>query len=513
VFGDSTITLKPLGKSLESVELDAKNIDFQLVTLAGSETPLRVAVGKTKVRVFLPSPLAADQKAEIRFRYSAKPDKGIYFVSPLKSRNKVIRPAQIWTQGEAEETSHWLPSYDFPDDKATTEKIITVQADETVIGNGELRSNTLNKNGTRTFHYSMGEPHSLYLTSFVIGKYDQISDSYRDIPLRYFVYPGQNKKAMQTFRKTKEIMKVFEETTGLKYPFKKYDQTIVARFPFGGMENITATTYSDSEILSVRNKTGRQNALNLVAHELAHSWFGNLVTCRNWAELWTNESFATFMEAVYRERVNGRADYLRKIREDASQYFGYSAASESSKHGLFNTTADPNNDVTMFDPVTYNKGSAIVHTLREELGDKVFWKAVNTYLVRFSYSNVETNDLKTVFEDVSKRDLDWFFEQWVYRIGHPEVSVTNTFDQRTGNLTIEFTQAPVNSENSADLYTLPLEIYVSTSQKAFNRKIILKKRVESFVIPTKIRPQKIEFDRNYKIPIMSLSQARLKTVK
>lgn len=187
----------------------------------------------------------------IRFKYSVKPSKGVYFVDADTEDGKVIRAAQIWTQGEPEEAHHWFPSYDFPDDKATSEQFITTEKGETAIGNGELIETIENADGTKTFHYKMPIPYSTYLTSFVVGTYTKVSDSHKNIPLGFYMYPGSEAIAQKAYGKTKDMMRVFEGLTGVDFPYNKYDQTIVANFNFGGMENMTATTMADTEIFSM----------------------------------------------------------------------------------------------------------------------------------------------------------------------------------------------------------------------------------------------------------------------
>lgn len=509
VFGEATVTFKPLADGLAKLELDARAIKFSSVLDAKSGKTLKYSYDSKTIAVELPKALDVSEEFAVKFKYSAVPKKGIYFVPALMRSGKEVRSAQIWTQGEAEETRYWLPSYDFPDDKATTEQFITVPDGETAIGNGRLIESKLNRNKTRTFHYKTDFEHSIYLTSFVIGKYLKVSDTYGDVPLGYYVYPGQEALAKKAFAKTKDMMRVFEEVTEIKYPFNKYDQIIAARFPFGGMENITATTLADTEIQAAGTPFGQGNVDDLVAHELAHSWFGNMVTCRNWAELWLNESFASYMEAVYRERSKGRSDYLRKINEDANMYFSYSSVSELARHGLFNTTADPENDETMFDPVTYNKGSAILHTLREEIGDEAFWSGVRSYLKANAFKNVETGDLKKAFEISSGRDLGWFFDQWMYRTGHPEIGVEQTFDKETGEFALEFVQTAAKSDKPLNLYVLPLEILVRTSQKTFREKIVLKERSQRITIQTVLKPERVEIDPEHKIPLKDLNMPPL----
>ncbi len=513
VYGDATVVLKPIADGLKVVELDARDIKFTSVEREDTREALEYSYDKRKIRISFARPLSPDEAVPIRFLYSARPKKGIYFVKRSREGGRKIHSAQIWTQGEAEETRHWLPSYDFPDDKATTELIITVAKNETVIGNGELVSDTQNKNGTRTLHFKMSIPHSLYLASFVVGEYVKIEDKYRDIPLGYYVYPSNPEIAGKAFSRTKDMMKVFEGLTGIEYPYNKYDQTIVARFPFGGMENVTATTFADSEILLADSDFGSELVVDLVSHELAHSWFGNLVTCRNWAELWTNESFASFMEAAYREKAFGKNNYIAKIEDDAAEYFFYAAASDTAKHGLYNSTADPENDSSMFDPVTYNKGSAVIHTLRREIGEEAFWKGVNLYLNRFKYGNVETSDVRKVFEETSGMDLGWFFEQWIYRTGHPQVLVSQSFDAGSGILKLVFEQTPQLSGNRDLLYRLPLEITVVTSQGTHNEKLVLDEKSEVLEVHTKVKPSLLEIDKRVNVPVKEVIVLPLETIE
>ena len=237
------------------------------------------------------------------------------------------------------------------------------------------------------------------------------------------------------------MIRIFEEATKIDYPYNKYDQTIVDNFAFGGMENITATTYSDKEIFLARFPQLRGFSVDLVSHELAHSWFGNLVTCRNWAELWLNEGFATYMEAVYRGKMYGQNAYLAKIREDSTTYL-YGDAVNNTKHGLFNLTANDTTKLFKYPNITYNKGSVVIHLLHETVGDEAFWKAINIYLNRHKFSNVETSDLKKVMEETSGKNLDLFFNQWIYSVGHPKLEIEPVYfgENKTLKLKISQTQ-------------------------------------------------------------------------
>ena len=509
VFGDTTIRLTPIKKDFRTLELDATNIRFRSVKLEQRNQSLKYRVARGKIVITLDKPYQPSEKISVRLKYSAKPRKGIYFVEAVRKKGKLVRSSQIWTQGESEETHHWLPSFDFPDDKATTEQFITVKKGFTVVANGELIGKLDGGRGYTTFHYRMPVPHSLYLTSFVVGKYVKVSDTYRGIPLGYYVYPGQKSIVPSAFGKTKEMFRIFEELTGVPYPYNKYDQTIVARFPIGGMENITATTLSDTEVMMARFKFAQGLIEDLVAHELAHSWFGNLVTCRNWAELWLNEGFATFMEAAYREKMYGRNDYIRKIRQDASQYFAFASGLRTKQHGLFNRLADARNDDTMFDAITYQKGSAVIHTLREEIGEEAFWKAVNTYLTKHKFANVETHDLQKTFEASSGRDLDWFFRQWVYAEGYPKIRVSQVYNAGTKTLTLRFRQIQNSDEDTPEAFQLPLEIKVTVAQRPIVKEFTMTRREQTVMLKLDGKPDLLRVDPEMKIPLKIVTMSEL----
>jgi aminopeptidase N len=245
-----------------------------------------------------------------------------------------------------------------------------------------------------------------------------------------------------------------------------------------------------------------------VSHELAHSWFGNLVTCKNWAELWLNEGFATFMEAAYREKFLGRADYLAKIRSDAANAIIDDAITRR-RHGLFNRRA---NDVSsLFDnpSVTYNKGGAVVHMLREQVGNETFWKAINTYLTRHKFASVESTDLKKVMEEASGQDLKWFFDQWVYATGHPKLSVSPIYSVRGKSLRLSITQTQKLDPLIPTAFRLPIEIEIATPRGVKREKVEITKRVQTFNLPVDAKPQSIKIDPDEKVIIKEVKLSRI----
>jgi aminopeptidase N len=500
VLGETTIRFKPLKTDFTVAEFDAVDISFEAVELEPNAAPLKFRTAAGKVLVTMDRAYAPSDTVTIRFRYSTVPRKGVYFVDEEVEDGKVIHSEQIWTQGEADEARHWFPSFDFPSDKATFEQFITANDGENVIGNGELVEEIKNGDGTITHHFRMSVPTPTYLVSFVVGKYSKVTDKYRDIPLGFYIYPGAESIAQKAFGNTKEMMRVYESLTGVPFAFNKYDQTVVAGFTFGGMENVTATTMADTEIFAVTNPLLEAGVGDLVSHELAHSWFGDLVTCKNWAELWLNEGFATFMEAAYREKMFGRRNYLIKIKRDA-EIFLIDDSINKKRNALYNQNAD---DVaSLFDrPATiYNKGGAVLHTLREEVGDDAFWKGVNAYLTKHRFGSVEYGVLKAAMEDASGRELGWFFDQWVYMAGHPKLEVKKSWDAASKTLRVTVTQTQKPDRITPAVFRLPMEIEFANGDAKQTERLNVTKRVETFSYKLPAQPTAMTIDPMDKIPV------------
>lgn len=504
VFGDTTVQLSPLKEPLSAVELDAVDLKFSSVRSADSGKELSYTAGNGKVTVRLARAYSATENIAIRFVYTiTAPKKGVYFITAAKTGPGVPHPAQIWTQNEPEDARYWFPSFDFPSDKATSEQFITAPKGEIAIGNGELLDTKKNADGSSIYHYRMNVPHSTYLTSFVIGDFVRLSKTHRDVPLSFYAYKDRKNVAAIAFEHTADMMKAFESVTGVDYPFPKYDQVMVSGFSeFSGMENITATTLADSEILYAEYPFLRPVVEDLVSHELAHSWFGNLVTCRNWGELWLNEGFATFMEAVSREKLYGPDSYVRKLASDRDEFIADDAISKR-RHALQNEFAIPDN--TLFDATTYQKGGVVLHMLRQTVGDMAFWKAVNLYLNRHKFENVVSSDLMAAMEEASGQKLAWFFDQWVYSGGYPRLEISRQYSESDRQLKITVDQTQKEDGLTPGAFRFPLDIEVSTPAGNVTRTLNITKRSETFTIELPASPTGIAVDKTEKV--------MLKTVK
>jgi aminopeptidase N len=494
VIGDETVTLKPLAAGLKSFELDASGMKIESVSLSETSAPLQWTQPPDKLSITLDRAYDPAETISVRIQYRARPERGIYFI-PQTINGKWSKPAQIWTQGEPEENHYWFPCYDFPDDKATSEQYITTAANEIAISNGSLVETISNPDGTRTFHWKMEQPHGSYLISLVVGDYVRLADAYNNIPVEYYTYRGTETEAQQAFGRTPEMMRWFSQVLNYDYPYQRYAQVIVANFIFGGMENITATTQADTEILNHASKEEQGSVDNLVSHELAHSWFGNLVTCKDWSQAWLNEGFATFMEASYKEHERGRDAYLQEMRMNAMTYFMEDAL-KYRRPIVYDRYRAP---IDLFDATLYKKGALIVHMLRETVGDDLFWKSLNRYLTENRLKSVETADLQRAFAETTGQNLDWFFDQWVYKAGFPELRVRSSYQAPSRVLTLEVEQTQTPDAFTPAVFRLPVEIEIATAGRERTERIEIRQRRQFFTFQLDGQPLMIRFDKGERI--------------
>ncbi|HYG81215.1 MAG TPA: M1 family aminopeptidase [Pyrinomonadaceae bacterium] len=496
VMGDTTVVLKPLAAGFSSFDLDASGMQIEAVTLGDAGTPLQWTQPPDKLSIKLDRAYDLAETVGVRIRYRTRPERGLYFVPQRPGGGGAwTTPAQIWTQGEPEDNHHWFPSYDYPDDHATSEQYITTGADEIAISNGALVETIANPDGTRTFHWKMERPHASYLVSLVVGNYAKLDGAYKNVPLEYYTYRGTEETARRAFAKTPEMMRLFSEKLGHEYPYNRYAQTVVASFIFGGMENVTATTHADSEILYGSSPEAQVSTQNLISHELAHSWFGNLVTCKDWSELWLNEGFATFMEAVFREHDAGRDAYLQEMRSNAALYF----IEDLARHRrplVFDRYRSP---IDLFDSTVYKKGALVLHMLRETVGDELFWKALHRYLDENRFKPVTTADLRRVFEETTGRRLDWFFDQWVYKAGFPELRVRSFYSAPSRRLTLEVTQTQGQEAMTPLVFRLPMEIEIATQSGARTERVEITERTQRFTFQLDGKPLMVRFDKGMRL--------------
>lgn len=422
--GVCTTTVRALDEPVERLSLDAVDLEIRSVERDGRAQAFERRDGKLDVR-FDPR-LEPNDRATFAVAYRCtKPRQGLFFVNPPADRPEKV--AHVWTQSQDENARYWFPCLDYPHEKQTTSATVRVPRGSFALSNGALVERKDEGDAT-VFRYRQDVPHSTYLVTMVAGPFAEVAQGAagsRNVPVFYYVLPGREDDGERAFGNTPRMIALFEQRTGVPYPYARYSQIAVSDFIFGGMENTAATTQTDR---TLHDATAHMDFSSdpLVAHELAHQWFGDLLTCRDWAHAWLNEGFATFFEGVWREADLGYDEYLYDafgwvndyLEEDADRY---------RRPIVCNTFRDP---IEIFDRHLYEKGAAVLHMLRGELGEERFWRSIRHYTERNARRNVETIDLVRAVEDATGRNLRAFFDQWIYAGGHPEIDVSLAWDEK-----------------------------------------------------------------------------------
>src|SRR3989441_2977363 len=431
---------------------------------------------------------------EVLVSYAASPIQGVYFIQPDEAYPD--KEVQAWTQSETEFASYWFPCYDSPNDTSTSEMLITVREGFLTISNGKLLS--VLKSGEKvTYHWIEETRHSSYLNSSVVGKFGVKKDEVEGVSLEYYFPERKRKDVRRYLGERSKMMNLFGGLTGIKSPYEKYAQTTVEDFIYGGMENISATTFATTyypderseEDFQVSYSREGQNAVNLVAHELAHQWFGDLVTCADWTHAWLNEGFASYFQCLYLEKEKG-VDLLRwDMSLKAELYFDEEET--SYRRPIVERNYVYPDD--LFDSATYEKGAWMIHQLRYILGDDLFFKGVQEYLRQFSRENAETHDLRKALERVSGESLEEYFEEFFFKAGYPEFEVEYSWDEvgSTANLTVRQTQF---ADGQTPVFRLPCVIVFYTRKGRTKRRVLLSSGEEKLVFELGSKQKIVEFD-------------------
>lgn len=437
ITGTATLEVTRVDQRAKEISLDAVGFDIHAVSIRADGTgdelrPATYTYDGEKLSVYVPGGAG---EALIRVAYRAVPRRGLYFLAP--DEHVQDRPNQVWTQCQDEDARHIFPCHDKPHIKQTTELRVKVPEGWFALSNGEL-INPEAEQRAGVFHWKMPDPHPSYLFTLAAGELARIDDEpVNGVPITYYVPKKREEDGRRTFKRTPEMVRRFGELLGVPYPWNKYAQVVVSDFIFGGMENTTATTMYEHILLDERAAIDITSD-DLIAHELAHQWFGDLVTCRDWSHGWLNEGFATFMEHIDREAHLGREEYEHGLHGDMEAYL-------QEARGRYRrpiVCQDYDAPIDLFDRHLYEKGACVLHLLRTELGDAIFWKGVRSYLVRHARGVVETRDLMRALEEVSGRSLERFFEQWVFRAGHAELEVKIEVADDVTTVTVKQQQAP-----------------------------------------------------------------------
>ncbi|MGD0671326.1 MAG: DUF3458 domain-containing protein [Candidatus Binatus sp.] len=497
ITGTATHRLSAIAGPLERLEFDATELEIRAVRAsafrAGGE-PASFESCDGKLRIALPRAIGTGEEIEIAIDYAGQPRRGLYFVGPDPEYPN--KPRQAWTQGEDEDSRYWFPCYDYPNNRTTSEIVATVPEQFTAISNGALVGTSSDATAkTRTFHWRHDVPHSAYLITLAAGEFAMIEERAGSVPVTYYVAPGREDDARRAFGNTPKMIQFFERVIGVPYPYAKYAQVAVSDFIFGGMENTSATTQTDSTLHDARAHLDFKSD-PLVAHELAHQWWGDLLTCRDWAHAWLNEGFATYFEALWCEENLGADEFAWNVRQDREGYLDEDA-NHYRRPIVCNRYRTP---IELFDRHLYEKGSLVLHMIRRVSGDDLFFKSLNLYCTRHRGANVITQDLQRAFEDTTGRNLDFFFDQWVYKEGHPEIEVSSSFDDKKKLLSVTVKQTHKTGDTIASAFSFPVTIALMDAQGRETRhRVEIKDREQVFNFVMDKAPKAVRFDPEHDI--------------
>jgi aminopeptidase N len=485
VIGDVTHTLAILRDGTSKVAFDSVGLTIQGVTV--NKAPAKFESTASKLIVPLPAAAHSGEKFDVNIRYEGKPAKGLYFILPDKEYPD--RPKQVWSQGESEDTRYYLPTYDYPNDRLTTETILTVPASWITVANGKLINVSKAANDMRTWTWRESLPSSTYLITVVAGEFEEMKQSWHGMPVTYYAPKGRGDRLLPNYERTPAMIDVFSKKLGVDYPWEKYAQSMVDDFVAGGMENSSATTNTSSSLRNpklIPEFPGDEDGL--ISHELAHQWFGDLVTCNDWGNIWLNESFATFFEMVWSE-----AHYPK----DQADYERWNAVQEwLGQPGLYSKPIVRHDfdDSSEFDGNAYGKGSLVLYMLRHQIGEDAFYRGLRNYLEAHRGKNVVTADLIKGIEDANHISVQQFFDEWIYGAGAPKFDVSYTYDDSKHQLALTVKQTQ-KVEGHVGIFHVPVDVEITTASGAKSHRIDVSKDTETFPLPSDGAPLMVLFDK------------------
>ncbi len=495
VFGEAELTFSPVFYDSDFLVLDAHNFDIQSIAI-NRNSELEYSYNGKQIFIQLDKKYTQEEEYKVSIVYTAKPaeqkegayygGQGLYFVNHDNADSS--NPQQIWTQGETEYNSRWFPTIDKPNERCTQEVFLTVDKKFKTLSNGVMISSEENDDGTRTDYWKQSLPHAPYLFSIVVGEYAVVDDQWEDTPISYYVEPEYAIDAEQIFDHTPEMMEFFSDILDFPYPWEKYSQVVVREFVSGAMENTTCSIFGDF-VQKTSNELIDSGNDNIVAHELFHHWFGDLVTCESWANLTLNEGFANYSEYLWQEYKYGsyEAEHHRINEKNA-----YIESTFAGTHPLIHYGYNDKED--MFDAHSYNKGGLVLHMLRNYVGDRAFFKSLNKYLTENQYTAVEVDELRLAFEDTTGKDLNWFFDQWYLDEGHPSLAYDYEYDASANTVMLDISQTQDPDEHRP-IFIMPTTVtvyYKDKSSEIFP--IIINERNQAFDLKTKEAPAVVVVD-------------------
>ena len=504
-FGTAAISLSPF-QATDNISLDAGILTINSISLNEASLKFDYDGGDKNdgLKIALDRTYQRDDLITITIAYrtnwfnDADPNnvggsfgKGIRFIEPTPTEPKRLK--QIWSVGDPESNRYWFPCYDYPNDLRTTEFTATVEKDLTVISNGNLIEAKNNTDGTKTFHWKMDVPYANHLTSFVVGEYSDIQQNYNNIELHSYCYAHETEATEATIDRLPDMIKYFSEKTGVQYPYTRYSQVFVQ--DFGGlMGNSMASTITENMVDDYRTHVDFLYLWDVTeAEALAHQWFGSYTTPRDWSHTWLDKAFSHYFSGLYNEYKNGRDEFL------LWQHFYHQGIYQSDwDAGFYFPVVNKNYETAVEFTASnypYSRGFIALHMLRKHLGDEAWWKAINIYLKSNGNKTVSTEDFRKAVEEASGEPMDWFFDQWIYKTGHPIFSVTKTYDAAKKQLSLIVNQTQQNISTNpfsqTEFFKGKVDVEIDGKVQQF---WIEAKKQNVFVIASSQNPSFVNFD-------------------
>jgi len=489
VIGDVTHSVSIVKDGTSKLEFDSVGLTIRSVTL--NKGPAKFETTDKKLIVPLTHTTKAGEKFEVEINYEGKTSKGAYFILPDKDYPN--QPKEIWTQGESEDTRYYLPTYDYPNDRLTTETILTVPSTWITVANGKLVGVKEAGSGMKTWTWQENVPSSTYLITVVAGEFDEVKDSWRGKPVTYYAPKGRGDRLKINYSRTPQMMELFSKKLGVDYAWEKYAQAMVDEFVAGGMENSSATTNTSSSLvhplLAPEYVTGQDP---LISHELGHQWFGDLVTCKDWGNIWLNEGFATFLETVWSENYFPKDQSEYERWESIREWFGQANlwAKPIVRHDF--------DDSSEFDGNAYGKGGLVLYMLRHQLGEEAFYRGLKHYLEVNRGKNVVTADLAKAIDEETHTNVDQFFTEWLYGAGAPKFELSYSYDDSKHQVILKVKQTQ-KLEGRVGLFRIPTDVEITTAAGSKSYPITVLKTEEAFSFPAESAPNMVLFDKGGQI--------------
>jgi aminopeptidase N len=484
--GVATLVIAPINDALRQVELDLSNtLHVDAVRFPGGRA-LRWEHREDRLQVTLPRPAPAGRDLQLAVTYHGFPRRGLYFVQPDAAFPN--KPYQIWSQGQDEDSKFWFPCFDSPHEKATSEILARVRRPFQVISNGRLVEVVENGRGRRTFHWHEEIPHPAYLVSIAVGEFEVVRADADGVEVSYYVPRSARKHVERTFGRTPEMMRFFARSLDYPYPYEKYAQVVVQDFIFGGMENVSATTLTDAALLD-EIAAAETHSDGLIAHELAHQWWGNLLTCKEWSHAWLNEGFATYFDALFTEHHRGTDEFRWQMHAYSEEYF----REDEERYRRPIVERRYSRPIDIFDRHLYEKGALVLHMLRHELGDALFWKTLRHYVRKHQFQNVETADFKVAIEEATGRHMDAFFDQWVFSSGFPKLDVSWSWEAGSGLVALVVRQTQPR-EAGTPAFPLALDVELGGPRGSERVRVRVDQPEQTVYLPASSRPLYLRVD-------------------